>query len=79
MPDSFNKHVVITFRLLWLVHHTPNILRYSPRSLIREKMAFRFASVSEDEILKIHEEGTPLITKRRENFVFEYVMAKVFI
>ena len=51
-----------TFRWAWLVHQTPNILRYSPRSLIYEQIASLFASVLEKETPKINEEGTPLNT-----------------
>ena len=51
-----------------MVHQTPNILRYSPRSLIREKKASHFPSVSEEKILKNKQRKKPLNTKKATKF-----------
>ena len=49
-------------------HQRTNILRYSPKSPIRDKMTSDIASVSEEEILKINEEET-LKTQRKQQKV----------
>ena len=61
------KRVNSTFRALWLVHQTPNILCHSPGSLIR------FASVSE-ETLKVNKKGTPLNIKKQQIRCFNVLL-----
>ena len=52
----------------WLIKRRISCAIHAPRSQIREKMASRFVSVLEEEILKINEEGTPLSTKKATKF-----------